>query len=64
MSDRAANLRQVLIRAARRPKTAHNEPIPESTEWTFEADDYDAGKAQIDADVPEGWVLVWVRVEG
>ena len=64
MSDRAANLRHVLIRAARRPKTAHDEPIPESTEWAVEAPDYATGKAQIDADVPEGWVLMWVRVEG
>lgn len=54
----------MLIRAARRPKTAHNERIPESTEWTVEAADYATGKAQIDADVPEGWVLLWVRVEG
>ena len=36
-------------------------PIPERT---VEASDYDTGKAQIDADVPEGWVLLWVRVEG
>lgn len=51
------------IHAARRPKTAHNEPLGEPVHWTVEAADYDTGKAQIDADVPEGWVLMWVRVE-
>lgn len=54
----------MLIHAARRPKTAHNEPLGEPVHWTVEAPDYDTGKAEIDAQVPEGWVLLYVRVEG
>jgi len=31
--------------------------------WTVEADDYDQGMAQVKAAVPEGHVLLGVRVE-
>lgn len=62
-SEGTTSLRHVLIHAARRPKTAHNEPLGEAVHWTVEADDYETGKAQIDAAVPEDWVLLGVRVE-
>lgn len=35
----------------------------ESHEWTVETDDYDQGMTEVRAAVPDGWVLIGVRVE-
>lgn len=32
-------------------------------EWTIETDDYDQGMTEVRAAVPDGWVLLGVRVE-
>ena len=50
----------MLIHAARRPK---DDTAAEAVHWTVEAGDYEAGKAEVDAAVPDGWVLLWVRPE-
>jgi hypothetical protein len=50
----------VIIHAARRPKAdAEAEPI----RWTVEAADYETGKAEIEAEVGEDEVLLFVRPE-
>jgi hypothetical protein len=50
----------VQIHAGRRPK---DDTTAEAVHWTVETDDYDAGMAEVRAAVPEGWVLLSVRVE-
>lgn len=54
----------MIIHAARRPRTPHDYTgEPEIIRWTVEADDYDAGMERVRGEVPEGWVLLGVRVE-
>ena len=54
----------MIIHAARRPRYPHDHTGEhEITHWTVEADDYDTGRAQILADIPDGWLLMGVRVE-
>lgn len=55
-----ASVLLVLIHAAHRPK---DDTTAEAVHWTVETDDYDAGMEQIKAAVPEGHVLLGVRVE-
>lgn len=51
----------VLIHAARRPK---GDTTAEPVEWAIERDQYDDRTlAEIRAEVPEGWVLLYVRPE-
>lgn len=54
----------MLIHASRRPRYPHDHTGEhEIIHWTVEADDYDTGRAQILADIPDGWLLMGVRVE-
>lgn len=50
----------MLIHAASRP---HNDTHADAHHWTVETDDYDAGMTEIHMAVPEGWDLLYVRVE-
>lgn len=54
----------MILHAARRPCYPHDHTGEHQvTHWTVDAPDYDTGRAQILADVPDGWVLMGVRVE-
>ncbi|WP_418060823.1 hypothetical protein [Pimelobacter simplex] len=50
----------MLIHAAHRPQ---GDTTAEAVRWTIETDDYEAGMAQVKAAVPQGHVLLGVRVE-
>ena len=50
----------MLIHAASRPR---DDPHAEPHRWSVEAADYDAGMAEIRMAVPDGWVLMYVRVD-
>ena len=50
----------MLIYASRRIK---DDTTAEAIHWTVETDDYNAGMEQIRSEIPEGWVLLGVRVE-
>lgn len=51
----------MLIHAARRPK---NDTTAEAVVWSIERPAYDdQALADIRTEVPEGWVLLWVRPE-
>lgn len=55
-----ASVRLVLIHAAHRPQ---GDTTADAVHWTIETDDYDQGMEQVKAAVPEGHVLLGVRVE-
>lgn len=50
----------MILHAASRPA---DDTTAEAHHWTLEGDDYDTLLAEAKAGVPEGWVLLWVRVE-
>ncbi|MCR1785284.1 hypothetical protein KVF89_22280 [Nocardioides carbamazepini] len=54
----------MIIHAGRRPRTPHDHTGDrEIVEWPVETDDYEAGMVEVRAAVPEGWVLLSVRVD-
>lgn len=50
----------MLIHAAHRPK---DDTTADAVHWTVEADDYNQGMTDVKAAVPEGHVLLGVRIE-
>lgn len=60
MSEAPGTLTLVKIHASSR---LHDDTTAEPHRWTVEGDDYDQLYAEVQAAVPEGWVLLSVQVE-
>lgn len=60
VSGLVATVWSVKIHAAARPA---DDTTAEPHRWTVECDDYDAGYAEAQAAVPDGWKLIHVQVD-